>query len=55
MNLKFQIQKSKIEKNLILLTIFARHITAGKPNAETTITLVINHIKSVHGLESFKP
>lgn len=45
----------KIEKNQIDVfqrTTAARQRTAGKPKAEITMTLVINHIKSEHGLES---
>jgi len=37
------------------LTTFARNKIAGKPNAETTITLVINHIKSVQEFDSLAP
>ncbi len=42
-------------KIFVELTTPARYKIAGKPNAETTRTLVINHIKSVHGLESLVP
>ena len=41
--------------HMVILTTVARHMTAGKPNADITMTLVINHIKSEHGLESRIP
>ncbi len=34
------------------LTMADRHKTAGKPNADTTITLVMNHIKSGNPVDS---
>ncbi len=37
------------------LTVADRYKTAGKPNADTTITLVMNHIKSENPVDSLTP
>lgn len=49
------LEKRQTLKTEPLLTIFARNKMTGKANADTTMILVMNHINSLHGLDSFVP